>query len=808
MRSVLLTGALLLSVAVAAARDESRVITNFDADWRFYLGDVTGAEKADFKDADWRKLDVPHDWSIEGENLESNPGGGTVAFFPTGIGWYRKVFNVSSLKADERYEIEFDGVYMNSTVWVNGKEVGTYPYGYSSFLYELTPYLVKGKNVIAVKVDNSKQPNSRWYSGSGIYRHVRLVKTKSIHFTHWGTFNYTKSISDDAAVVYVESEIANEGNASKRGIVKHQVLNAEKKVVAEVQQEVSLDGTQKFTQEITIPQPVLWDVDSPNLYTLRSSVIVAGREQDCIDNVLGVRTIDYDLDKGFLLNGKQVKMKGVNLHHDAGGVGAAVPLRVWERRLEILKEGGCNAIRTSHNPPAPEFLDLCDRLGFLVMDEAFDEWQHGKNRYSYQIYWKEWHVTDLTAMVKRDRNHPSVVMWSAGNEVFDQTDPIGGTIAKELIALCHANDPTRLVTSGNDRIADPYGPPTPEFFAAFDNDIVGYNYPDRWKTRRELLYSIDKKEHPNRRVVGTETGSLRGDRGEYSLGDDPTKVTSASYVNDRLVDVAARWKFTLLYDYVIGDFMWTGIDYYGETSWPNRGHSSGYLDLCGFKKDPYYFFKAIWTTEPTLHLLPHWNWEGREGQVIPVVCFTNCESVELFVNGKSYGKKSIEFPRMGVELGWNKYGPNKVFPTTADLHLQWDVVYEPGEIKVVGIKKGVEYVERIVTAGAPASIRLSVDRSTIKADPDDVAHVTVDVLDKDGNLVPRADNLVKFTITGGEILAVENGRPDDHSSLKKPEKQAYNGKCLAIVRAPKRGGITLKAEADGLQGAEIQIQAE
>ena len=805
---MLLVCVLLLSSLCIQARENSRVITNFDANWSFYLGDVEGADKANYNDGAWRKLNVPHDWSIEGENLRSNPGGGTVGFFPTGIGWYRKTFSIASLKADERYQIEFDGVYMNSTVWVNGKLVGNYPYGYSSFAYDLTPFLVKGKNVIAVKVDNSKQPNSRWYSGSGIYRHVRLVKTKQIHFAHWGIFNYTKSIDGGKAVVHIEANIEVENGNAKEAIVKHQVLDAKNQVVAEISKALTLGKNVGQTQEITIPNPLLWDIDEPNLYTLRSSIIVAGKEADCVDNVLGVRTIEYDVDKGFFLNGKHLKMKGVNLHHDAGGVGAAVPLRIWERRFELLKESGCNAIRTSHNPPAPEFLDLCDRMGFLVMDEAFDEWVHGKNRYSYQIYWKDWHVKDLTAMIWRDRNHPSVVLWSVGNEVFDQTDRIGGEVARELIGICHANDPTRLVTSGNDRIADPYGSPTPEFLAAFENDIVGYNYPDRWGVRREVYYSIDKHDFPNRRVIGTETSGYRGERGAYSLGDDPTKVTNPSYITDRMLDVAQRWKYTMSYDYVIGDFMWTGVDYYGETGWPNRGHSSGYLDLCGFKKDGFYFFKSIWTQEPTIHLFPHWNWEGREGQVIPVLCYTNCESAELFVNGKSYGKKSIEFPRRGVELGWNKYGPDKVFATTNDLHLQWDVVYEPGEIKVVGTKKGKEYVEVIRTTGKPSSVRLSVDRNVIKADPEDVAHVKVEILDKDGNVVPTADNLVKFSITGGEIIGVENSCPDDLMNCKLKERKAYNGLCLAIVQAPQRGKIVVKAESAGLQPSEVTIQAE
>ena len=819
IRRMLLVCTMLLCPLFVLAGVGSRVVTNFDADWRFHLGDAVGAEMPDFDHGGWRRLNVPHDWSIEGENVESNPGGGTVGFFPTGIGWYRKCFNIAGLKSDERYVIEFDGVYMNSTVWVNGCLVGNYPYGYSSFAYDLTRFLVKGRNVIAVKVDNSKQPNSRWYSGSGIYRHVRLVKTNRIHFAQWGVFNYTRSVDDGRAVVHVDANINDNANvndnlkAARRVpanavVVRHEVLDAKREVVAVAAKEASLTSEAPVSMDITIPNPVLWDVDAPYLYTLRSSVIVSGKVTDCVENVLGVRTIAFDTDKGFLLNDKPVKMKGVNLHHDAGGVGAAVPLRVWERRLELLKESGCNAIRTAHNPPAPEFLDLCDRMGFLVMDEAFDEWVHGKNKFSYQIYWKDWHVTDLTAMVQRDRNHPSVVIWSAGNEVYDQTDPIGGEVARELIGICHANDPTRLVTSGNDRIADYYGAPTPEFLAAFENDIVGYNYPDRWGVRREIYYEPDKREFPDRRVIGTETSGYRGERGAYFLGDDPAKVTNPSYISDRMLDVAQRWKYTMSHDYVMGDFMWTGVDYYGETGWPNRGHSSGYLDLCGFKKDGFFFFKSIWTQEPTIHIFPHWNWQGRKGQVIPVLCYTNCESAELFVNGKSYGRKSIEFPRRGVELGWNKYGPDKVFATTSDLHLQWDVVYEPGEIKVVGVKKGKEYVEVVRTTGEPYAVRLSVDRNVIKADPEDVAHVVVEILDRDGNVVPTADNLVRFSITGGEIIGVENGCPDGLMNCKLKERKAYNGLCLAIVQAPRRGKIAVRAESDGLQSSEIIIQAE
>ncbi len=807
-KRILLLLSMIMTTLLAFPQKDSRIIHNFDNDWRFTLGDPKNAEKTSFTDSDWRQLNVPHDWSIEGENKRENPGGGSVGYFPTGTGWYRKSFTVPRWDKEKKYSIEFDGVYMNSTVWINGVCLGTRPYGYSNFSYDLTPHLRSGENVIAVRVDNSKQPNSRWYTGSGIYRHVWLIETHPTHFEKWGIFNYTRELKNDTATIRIEANVMNEQTKAVEATVVHEIISPEGNVVGTTQSAISLSagGSKKVSNEVRVGQPDLWSLENPNLYTLRSKINIDKKEVDCVENPLGIRTIEYHVDKGFLLNGVAVKMKGVNLHHDAGGLGAAVPERVWERRLEILKEGGCNAIRTAHNVPAKEFLDLCDRMGFLVMDEVFDEWMAGKRTYTYQINFKEWYEEDLLAMVKRDRNHPSVVMWSIGNEVPDQASKEGPEIARTLISICKAYDPTRLVTAGNDQIAAINGA-TPEYLAAFENEIVGYNYPDRWRKRRELMYAIDKADFPNRRVVATESSGMGGARGDYNMGNDSTKIT-ALYAGSRFVDVEQRWKFTLLYDYVIGDFMWTGIDYYGESFWPSRVHTAGYLDNCGFKKDGYYFFKSIWTDSPTLHIFPHWNWQGREGQVLPVVCFTNCESVELFVNGKSYGKKSLEFPRKGVELGWNRYGDGKVFSTTADLHLSWDVVYEPGEIKAVGVKDGKEFVHRIVTTGAPASIRLTADRATFKASPSDVSHIKVEILDKDGNLVPTADNLVRFSIEGAEIIGVENGNGRDHGSCKASERKAYNGLCMAIVQADKKGKITFVAQSEGLKEARIELNAE
>ena len=825
--SFILAGVLcFLAAGTALAQQSSRTTDDFDAGWRFIQQDVAKAQTPGFNDRSWRQLDLPHDWSIEGENRQDAPGGGSIGYFPTGVGWYRKTFDVPGYSKDKLYSIEFDGVYMNSTVWINGHELGTWPYGYSSFSYDLTPYLKASGNVIAVRVDNSQQTNSRWYTGSGIYRHVRLVGTAKTHFTKWGVFNYTESIGGGEAKVHVESMILNETRDFPRGSVRQIVLDAGGAEVANAECSVDIlaGADTPVVQTVTVPNPKLWDLDNPYMYTLRTVLLVNGQEIDRVENPLGIRTIEYNIDKGFLLNGNQVKMYGVNVHHDGGAMGAAVPERVWERRIEILKEGGCNAIRTAHNPPAPEFLDLCDKHGMLVMDEAFDQWVTPKNSNDYARFFVEWHERDLHAMVARDRNHPSVVMWSIGNEIKDQYTAAGPVYAREMIAYCHKLDPTRLVTSGNDEIAS-NTPATPEFLAAFENDIVGYNYPDRWRERKELMYAIDKAEFPNRRVVGTETGGNAGSRGNYNVPGFTAENAPArpagqqgmmsafrgrrgGLVSSGLIDTERRWVFNRAYDYVIGDFMWTGIDYYGETFWPSRGAGSGYLDNCGFRKDGWWFFKSLWTDEPVLHLFPHWNWRGNEGKIMQVVCYTNMESVELFVNGKSYGSKATEYPRRGVDISWSQAAPGKHYATTSDLHLTWDVEYQPGEIKVVGQREGKTYEEVIRTAGAPAQLRATVDRPSFTTKKGDVAHITVEVLDADGNLCPYADNLVNFKVSGARLIGVESGNMSDLSSVKASSRKAYSGMCLGIVAADKPGAVSVEVSADGLTSSTVTFTAQ
>ena len=564
----------------------------------------------------------------------------------------------------------------------------------------------------------------------------------------------------------------------------------------------------ELEQKITVSSPALWSLETPNMYSLHSVIVDKGKVLDEVTSSFGIRNIKYDVNKGFLLNGKHVKMNGVCLHHDAGSVGAAVPEAMWVRRLQLLKDMGCNAIRTSHNPVAPEFLDLCDRMGFLVLDEIFDEWKSGKVKYGYSNYFDQWSQHDLVGFIHRDRNHPSVVMWSAGNEIGEQKQPKGYEILRPLIETFHREDPTRLVTTGNDNIAADNGSARLPFLQMLD--IVGYNYVDRWHERRELFYSIDRHDHPDWKMVGTESVSIPGIRGSYYGGGfggiDSSVIRPANMSS--VIRAEQLWKYVSIHDYVIGDFMWTGIDYLGEARWPNKNASSGVIDLCGFPKDAYYFYQSQWTPKPMIHLFPHWNWEGNEGKVIQVMAYTNCDSVELFVNGKSFGIKALEFPRQGNSGGWNRYDRPPVNTTTGDLHLVWDVPYEPGTLKAVGRKGGKVVVEEeIHTTGMPAAIRLSVDRNTINADPSDVAHVKVEVVDENGYVVPDANNLIQLTVEGaGNLIGFDNGNPRDSTSMKSSQRRTFNGLALAVIQSDsKPGSIRVQASPPTFKGASLEI---
>ena len=782
-----------------------------DYNWKFIQTDVKGAEQQDFNDTQWRTLNLPHDWSIEGEFKEDAVTKGSGGYLPTGIGWYRRHFNLSEIRKDQQFNIEFDGVYMNSMVWINGKNLGNHPYGYTSFSYDLTPYLRKGENILAVRVDNSLQPNSRWYSGSGIYRHVWLNTVGRVHIAQWGTYLTTPQVDSTSATVVIRTSIDNNLRAEKSLVLRSVILDLSGKEIASIETPVTLSTSEKkeIDQRITVTSPSLWSLENPILYTLNTILLEANQVADNYTTSFGIRRIDYDKDKGFLLNGKQVKMNGVCLHHDAGCLGSAVPIQAWARRLQILKEMGCNAIRTSHNPPAPEFLDLCDQMGFLVMDEIFDEWveRKGQVQYGYHVYFDQWSQTDVVSMIHRDRNHPSVVIWSAGNEVPDQVKESGIETIRKLVAIFHQEDPTRPVTQANDHIAAGDGPASLPFLE--EQDIVGYNYVDRWRNRRELYYSIDRHDHADWKMIGTENVSVPGVRGQYTLQSDP-KPARPGRPNDyriNMIEAEQLWKFTAVHDYVIGDFMWTGIDYLGEAWWPSKSASSGVIDLCGFPKDGYYFYQSQWTKEPMVHLFPHWNWKGHDGEIISVIAYSNCDSVELFLNGKSFGVKSAVFPQQGVSLAWNKYDHPFVAATTSDLHVSWDVPYEPGTLKVVGKKNGKTVTEEVQTTGQPAAIRLSADQNEINADAYDIANIKVEIVDENGRIVPDAGNLIEFKVEGEGILkGTDNGNPMDRTQMQSKDRNAFNGLALAVIQSTRKSGtIRLTAVSDGLKKAVIEV---
>ncbi|MGC2618933.1 MAG: glycoside hydrolase family 2 TIM barrel-domain containing protein [Acidobacteriaceae bacterium] len=796
-----------------------RTRDTFDFDWRFTLGDPAGARQPDFADASWRAVDLPHDWSIEGAYAENEAAAGPGGYLPTGIGWYRKRFKVPASDRDRIVTLEFDGVYQNSEVWINGHSLGLRPYGFVPFAYELTPYLRFGaENVVAVRVDNSRQTNCRWYSGSGINRHTWLLKTDPLRVAYWGTFVTCPQVGVDHAAVRIETAVVNGRDRATSCTLVSTLLDPSGGVAATDIEPRSLAPGEsfRFVQELSLAQPSLWSVEHPNLYIVRHTLAQGDRIVDVYETPIGIRSAVFDVNRGFLLNGQHVKLNGVCVHQDAGCVGSAVPERMWARRLELLREMGCNAIRTSHNPYPAEFLDLCDRMGFLVMNEAFDEWRlpKGQIKDGYHLYFDEWHERDLKNFIHRDRNHPSVVLWSAGNEVPDQSAPDGAETLQGMLAIFHAEDPTRPVTVACDQIAsEPLANRVrPDFVSQLD--IVGYNYVDRWRNRADLYYSIDREAFPQRRFIGTESVGVGGIRGEYrDLAPQKADADAPwfSHPSNVRIDAEQLWQFVDVHDYVSGDFMWTGFDYLGESHWPMKSASSGVMDTCGFRKDGYFFYQSQWTAKPVLHLFPHWNWHGREGTTIPVICYTNCDTVELFVNGKSLGVKGYEFPRLGME---GRYGNlparARMVRTTADLHLTWDVPYEPGTLRAVGMKEGkVAITEHVSTTGEAYAISLSADRTRIAADRRDVAHVTVAIQDAQGRVVPDADNNVSFSIEGaGRLIGVDNGDPASHDSYKANSRRAFHGLCLAVVQATHTGGlIKIAAVSTGLRPASLTITA-
>ncbi len=801
--------------------DTPRQQAVFDFDWFFYLGEIS-PEAALSGDHDWRRVSLPHDWSLDYAFDQNAPSGGTGGYVVTGVGWYRKAFTIDPKAQGKRIAILFDGAYMDSNVWLNGQHLGSHLYGYTPFEFDITHVVnYDSENIITVKVDNSAQPNSRWYSGSGITRDAWLKALDPIHVATHGSYVTTLEVSDSGAAISIKTMVENTG-AARNVVLSTTIYDAGKKPVTWYGSDKAfymITGKQEYIQNLSIASPMLWSLDTPYLYQLVTRLIVEGMVVDEYPTTFGVRTIAFDTEKGFLLNGERVKINGACLHHDGGSVGAAVPRNVWERRLKKLKEMGCNGIRCAHNPPDTALLDVCDQQGFLVMDEAFDEWSIIKNTKAgsakdvicrgYGEWFDQCHVADLEAMLYRDRNHPSIILWSIGNEVPEQLEEDGYLIVRELQQICHRIDPTRPIVVACDFIAAEPRAARPEFLNELD--VVGYNYVDRWRTRAETFYEDDKRSNPGWCLIGSENGGVRGSvRGHYEFNvPEDAPFFSAPYYSLPIKGMKLL-KFTMTHDYVAGDFMWTGIDHLGEAHWPAKSSNAGVLDICGFPKDSFYFYKSIWQREePKVHVFPHWNLDITEGTIIPVLCYTSCEYTELFLNGKSYGKKAYIFPRFGATASLSAFETRMPFANTDDLFLSWDVPYLPGIIEAVGYRNGVEVCRDIMcTAGAPAQIEATADSYAIAADGRDICQIELRILDAKGNVVPNADNLLQVAVSGaGQLIGLDSGDPLSKELYKSDRRMAFGGMAFAIVQSARAAGeIKIDITSDGLASATLTVQ--
>lgn len=806
---------------------QTRKIEDFNSHWEFALT----PDEASYEGI-WRTLSLPHDWSIEGPFSKDNaatPGGGAL---PGGIGCYRKMFALSDLKEGQRVFVEFDGIYRNSSIYLNDKQICERPYGYSSFCCEITPYLNPPgeENKMVVIVDNSQQPNSRWYSGSGIYRNVRLVTTKTpVAFVYNSLLITTTAVSTTSATVRTTVAISNHADEAADYYVLLQIRDSTGKRVAEDYRRVKIptQDERTFSSEIELPKPLLWDVEHPQLYTMECALLKGTTIIDNLIETFGVRSVRMTPDEGFMLNEVPVKLKGVCMHHDLGALGAAVNTRAMERQLELLKEMGCNAIRTSHNPPAPEWLDLCDRMGFLVMDETFDVWRKSKSKFDYASDFDQWHERDIQDHIRRDMNHPSVVMWSIGNEVMEQwenqsdredldlqqanllinfkkyekgnlsdTMSVASYLTRKLVALVREIDISRPITAGCN---DPS--PTNNLFKAGALDVIGLNYNDSH-------YKALHERYPNKPLIATETVSALQTRGFYQMPSDSIRIEPKqwwlSYDTPHMSCSAydnmhvpwgntheQSWLLVKNNPYVAGTFVWTGFDYLGEPTpywWPARSSYFGIIDLAGFPKDVYYMYQSEWTQKPVLHIFPHWNW--KSGQDIDVwAYYSQADSVCLFLNEKPLGART---------------------KTDNCLHAWWRVPFEPGTLRAISYRDGKEVLQQeVTTAGEATQIRLTPDRTHLQADGRDLCFVTVEIADKEGHLVPNAQSLVQFSVQGPAIIAaVDNGSPFSHEPFQASQCKAFHGKCLVILEVTKeQGQIQLTAKGEDLSPMTVSMES-
>lgn len=824
--SLILMMAAAIVMAGCSTGHSVRERMDFNDGWAFNLGDIPEASCPDFDDSGWRILELPHDWAVEGDFSADNPSGTGGGALPGGIGWYRKTFVPSSDDSGKLWRIDFDGAYMNADVFVNGESLGVRPYGYISFGYDITSLLKwDEENVIAVRVDNAEQPNSRWYSGCGIYRDVWLTKTGPVRVAPNGTY-VTSSVADDKAAVNVRTTVANAEDSDAEIRIVNTLVDASGRSVSSAESEATVPAGAEVevSQTVEVANPHLWDVDDPYLYNVVTEIYKGSDLADRYETRIGIRTFSFDAEKGFILNGRKVTINGVCLHHDFGCLGAAFNVNAARRQLEILKGMGCNGIRTAHNPPAPQLLDLCDEMGFIVQDEAFDMWRKKKTAHDYSRYFNEWHERDLTDFIIRDRNHPSIFMWSIGNEVLEQWShadadtlslaeanlilnfghssdmlaseggemSVNSLLTRKLADMVRELDPTRPITAGCNEPA-----PGNHLFRSGALDIIGYNY------HNQNVADVPKN-FPGKPFIITESNSALMTRGYYRMPSDEMFIWperwdipffDESFACSSYENCHVPWgntheetiKLIRDNDFISGQYIWTGFDYIGEPTpygWPARSSFFGVVDLAGFPKDVYHLYRSEWTDDTVLHLFPHWNW--TEGQEVDMWCYyNNADEVELFVNGESQGVRS---------------------KSDDCLHTVWRVVYQPGKVEVVSRKDGREVARKeIRTAGAPAKISLSMDTFGDYAAEDALAFVSVEILDEEGNLCPNAENLVNFELEGDSafIAGVDNGNPVSMERFKDNKRKAFYGKCLVVLQADKAGKTKLKATSDSLEPAEV-----
>jgi len=800
---------LIIASACSTTNDQNREVYTLDDEWKFTRGDIENGQDSSLDTDDWETVSVPHDWAITGpfdkkidkqtvmitqnmEKIASEKTGRTGALPYIGVGWYRKTFEVPEFGEGKKALLVFYGAMSEPKVYINGRKVGEWAYGYAYFYVDISDYLNPGEeNLLAVRLENRGE-SSRWYPGAGLYRKVQLIVKDDLSFKQWGTFITTPYISNDLAQINIVSEI----NGDKNVEVFAEIRDSDGNIVASKTSDQIFGN--KVEINLAVPHPQKWGIESPYLYSASMKLFQGGELKDEQAIRFGIRSIAYERGKGLVLNGEVTKFKGVCLHHDLGPLGAAVNKAALKRQLSLLKDMGCNAIRSSHNMPSMEQLELCDEMGFLFLAESFDEWARPKVKNGYNRFFNDWAEKDVVNLVRATRNHPSIIMWSAGNEVPDQWGNEGLKRAVWLQNIFHREDPTRPVTMGMDQVANTL---KNGFGAIWD--IPGLNY-------RLPLYKEAFERFPQGFILGSETASTVSSRGVYKFPVEEFKQKTYDDGQCSSYDLEACWWSNIPdadfywqdnFDWVIGEFVWTGFDYLGEPTpydeyWPSRSSYFGICDLAGIPKDRYYLYRSRWnTTEETLHILPHWNWEGREGETTPIFVYTNYKSAELFVNGKSMG---VQHKNEESLLNRNR--------------LMWmDVKYEPGTIKVVAFDEqdNPAAEKELHTAGDPDHLLLEADRSEISADGNDLSYITVSVVDKDGNLCPLADNQLNFDVTGaGKFKVVCNGDATSLEMFHFPTMKAFNGKLVVTVQSLKEAGdITLKVSGEDLESETIKLKA-